>query len=327
MPNIDKDKKTKENYDVKKARQIVLDTIGEEEKVEEEGINIKVVPGGFGDKDASKIDSNWGDKKEKPQKTPEKEFITISPEPTQKFIEEKEDDKNTAEKEPTKEEIELKKAQIQEEIKDIEDKPMEAEPKEVGGQSIKKQPVVIAAPIVKKEKISPIKKATAPKTAKEAYRKKTKAKKLTLEIPVKLELKKTAIKKKPKKINIYEFISRTRITNSIYIISYTIVVGVIFYLLFAMAIYNFNPDNIVVRKTSSFFPIPALISNVGMIEYYDYQDYLKFYNYDFDKAKTALIKQIVYKRVLADNPDSSKEKIYEEINKEMGGVKLWSLVD
>lgn len=309
MPENNKKNEIKNDKDIKNARQIVLDAIGEEEKADEEKVNIRVVPGGFDNRDKSMPGVDWGDKKDKIEKKPEKEFITISPEPMQKFTENKEVEGMPAEKRLSKEDIEQKKAQIQDEIKGISEKESESGPE-----------------IIKEERPAAVKKTPVIKSVKKAVKKKIKPKKQRVEIPVKLE-KQNKIEEKKRLIITKDFLKKINYNNAIYIILYTFIAGIIIYLLFIMAIYNFNPDNAFTRKISSWLPVPAIVSSIGMVEYYDYQDYLKYNNYDFEKSKIILIKQIIYKKIIKNNPSAASDEINEKINKEMESVKLWSLVD
>lgn len=88
---------------------------------------------------------------------------------------------------------------------------------------------------------------------------------------------------------------------------------IIFYSAFALLLTRFNIDNKATRFIAGSLPVPALISRIGIVEYYDYEDLLHNSNIPSDKLKLDLIKILV-----------KNSKIGAE---EVGKLKVWSLVE
>jgi len=53
---------------------------------------------------------------------------------------------------------------------------------------------------------------------------------------------------------------------------FLIVSAVLFYLVFALLLLKFNLDNKISRQIASYAPVPAVITKIGFIEYYNYQN-------------------------------------------------------
>jgi len=60
-----------------------------------------------------------------------------------------------------------------------------------------------------------------------------------------------------------------------------IIIFAVIYFLFAMSLLNFNIDNKYFRKVAAYIPVPALISKIGFIDYYNYHD-------SFNKVKKSI---------------------------------------
>ena len=88
---------------------------------------------------------------------------------------------------------------------------------------------------------------------------------------------------------------------------------IIFYSAFTLLLTRFNVDNKGARFIAGYLPVPALISSIGMIEYYDYKDLLKQSNMEPETLKLGLIKILV---------KNSKIEAGEQ-----GKLKVWSLVE
>lgn len=73
---------------------------------------------------------------------------------------------------------------------------------------------------------------------------------------------------------------------------------ILFYILFFIALVNFNFDSNASRKASEYLSIPALATKIGVVEYYDYKDAKEnFYYYNQEnleeKVRQELIQEIV----------------------------------
>jgi hypothetical protein len=88
---------------------------------------------------------------------------------------------------------------------------------------------------------------------------------------------------------------------------------IILYSAFALLLTRFNIDNKAARFIAGYLPVPAIISSVGMIEYYNYKDLLKQSNMEPETLKLDLIKILV---------KNSKIEAGES-----GKLKVWSLVE
>ncbi|MFA4834240.1 MAG: hypothetical protein WC619_05385 [Patescibacteria group bacterium] len=53
---------------------------------------------------------------------------------------------------------------------------------------------------------------------------------------------------------------------------FLVVAAVLFYLIFALLLLKFNLDNKISRQIASFMPVPAVITKIGFIGYYNYQN-------------------------------------------------------
>jgi len=53
---------------------------------------------------------------------------------------------------------------------------------------------------------------------------------------------------------------------------FLVVLAILFYLIFASLLLKFNLDNQASRQIASFMPVPAVITKIGFIEYYSYQN-------------------------------------------------------
>ncbi|MDD5294942.1 MAG: hypothetical protein PHP21_03435, partial [Patescibacteria group bacterium] len=52
---------------------------------------------------------------------------------------------------------------------------------------------------------------------------------------------------------------------------FLVVSAILFYLIFALLLLKFNLDNKITRQIAGYIPVPAVVTKIGFIEYYDYQ--------------------------------------------------------
>jgi hypothetical protein len=271
--------------DIKKARKIVLDTIGEKEGPGEkkEKINIKLVPGGLKrgvESDIGADSSRWVDRL-KSQKTKPKKFLSFTYGPKQKSREVKETD----ERKEQKKEIMQKEG---ENVSKFQQTPQKSEKKKQQGKQSK-----LKSKTVKKKKIKE-----------------------------KINIK--AVEER--KLEFNKILNQIKSSGKIsfYMILLFTLLFMIFYLTFALILINFNLDNKLTRKISSYLPVPAIISNIGIIEYYDYRDVLK-QGIDNLSAKQELIKRLIIKNSVDKN--IKVENFDEFADEEIKKLKVWSFVD
>jgi len=104
--------------------------------------------------------------------------------------------------------------------------------------------------------------------------------------------KKERKKKRKKKFKLYKHKIYKKSTNTWHeikqrkkkiIISILLLVisAFLIYLLFVLLLIKINPDNKATRMIAQYVPVPALISSVGVVEYYDYEDKKSLFNSEF----------------------------------------------
>ena len=102
-----------------------------------------------------------------------------------------------------------------------------------------------------------------------------------------------------------------------------IVSSLLLYLIFVLSLIKFNPDNKVSRMIASYMPVPALVSPVGVVEYYDYIDKKNIFVSKFENISNSSLNKIfaldfvlsdLVKRYGLNNANSDfREKVEERI--------------
>jgi hypothetical protein len=84
-----------------------------------------------------------------------------------------------------------------------------------------------------------------------------------------------------------------------YVVLYLVLFLTISYAVFCLLILRFNLDNSAVRKIEKFFPVPAAITNQGLINYYDFQEIKNsnYENFNSSDKKIALTKWVIFKQL------------------------------
>jgi len=83
----------------------------------------------------------------------------------------------------------------------------------------------------------------------------------------------------------------------VYVFLSAILLFVILYSLFIVAVTRFDIDNKITRNLSRYLPVPAIITETGVIEYYYYKDELSR-----DRSKNDLIRELI-----GDNAENARE--------------------
>lgn len=87
------------------------------------------------------------------------------------------------------------------------------------------------------------------------------------------------------------------------------------YFIFCLILYTFSPDNQVVRLATRIFPVPALITDIGIINYYDYLDAKRAQIEIFDHLSGAAGDKIAGSLAKSD---VLKEKVMERLAQNYG---------
>ncbi len=274
-------KKNVGEIDITKARKIVLDAIGREKKPSQkvEKAQADPTPLFFGRKKINKLKpkkiivSKEGAEEVK-EMTSEKEEIQETPKPL--FLKK---EKNSDEKAPDLK----KKAQGVEEIKEV----ISAEKKQVvEGKQIKdtSNPLFfkkVKDPKPKKPQPSP----SQNKQGKIKIKKQQEIDKSKISSLNKKAIQQKIVSLKSNKPARVTSLMRSRawspeflrlvIDTVLYILVFAILSFIIFYSCFVILVTQFNYDNRITRSLSQYLPIPAVITDKGIIEYYNYKDVLE----------------------------------------------------
>lgn len=259
--------------------------------------------------------------KEKELKDKQKqEEIKAEEERKTKIIEAKEQEKKKAE---AKKQEEEKIKQVAKKPQDEKTSKKEEEPKEIkeiisiaGYEMMEKQGVDFVADL----------KAESPKEVKDKAKAQKKPSKKELE-KIKLEAKKRAeeeklikLKEKNKKREekekqkqlrkerVREFIKSLnhRVASiskrSMHITTIIFVTGMVIYFLFLICIVKFDIDNSITRKVASEIPVPAYISNDGIVEYFKYKEIKSsvLQGRELDESTEEEIKMMIVRRLVID---------------------------
>ena len=95
--------------------------------------------------------------------------------------------------------------------------------------------------------------------------------------------------------------ARSVASSVVYIFLTAILLFVIFYSLFVIVITRFDIDNKATRNLSKYLPVPAIITKTGIIEYYDYKDEL-----NRDRGENDLIRGLIGN----NSEDASELKVW-----------------
>ena len=75
-------------------------------------------------------------------------------------------------------------------------------------------------------------------------------------------------------------------------ISILIVCSLLLYLFFVLLLIKFNPNNKITRIIANYMPVPALVSSVGVVEYYDYIDKRNIFRTEFEVINDSVLNKI-----------------------------------
>lgn len=178
-----------------------------------------------------------------------------------------------------------------------------------------------------------------------------KAKK-SLKVPlVKLQSKNLSIAKKIKKnkvVLIYspktdlQFINTITIGHAFRLLMVVPVFFISLYVVFAILLYSFSPDNKLVRKINYYFPVPAVVSTAGVVDFFTFQDVKnqilislpidsQLNSQDIaDLTRQQTIKTLLIKSLIGRYPEmlkNSPEEFNNILNKEISSTKNLSLVN
>lgn len=79
----------------------------------------------------------------------------------------------------------------------------------------------------------------------------------------------------------------------VYLLSFLLPLFVLAYFIFSFILFNFYPDRPVARRLAGAVPVPAIISTVGLVEFYDYLDVKKEIEYQLSAFENKKISQNV----------------------------------
>ncbi|MFA5359646.1 MAG: hypothetical protein WC349_01670 [Patescibacteria group bacterium] len=84
-----------------------------------------------------------------------------------------------------------------------------------------------------------------------------------------------------------------------YAVLYLALFLTISYAVFCLLVLRFNLDNNAVRKIDKFLPAPAVVTNQGLINYYDFQEIKNsnYENFNSNDKKVALTKWVIFKQL------------------------------
>ena len=66
----------------------------------------------------------------------------------------------------------------------------------------------------------------------------------------------------------------------------------LFYLFFVLLLIRLNPDNGITRAIANYMPVPALVSSLGVVEYYDYVDRKNIFVSEFESISDSALNKI-----------------------------------
>jgi len=114
--------------------------------------------------------------------------------------------------------------------------------------------------------------------------------------------------KKVTKSQGFSLIESLKLTVKLFynIILLMLLLTIISYISFVFILHNFNLDNQTTRTLAQYLPVPALISEVGIVEYYDYQD-----------ARIKLINDYLDNYQVVPGEEILAEKVKEKLIKEL----------
>lgn len=108
-----------------------------------------------------------------------------------------------------------------------------------------------------------------------------------------LELRKERRKKLKSKLSGLLDFFRLFSRYFVYLLSFLLPLFVLAYFIFSFILFNFYPDRPVARRLAGAVPVPAIISTVGLVEFYDYLDVKKEIEYQLSAFENKKISQNV----------------------------------
>ncbi|MFH1427498.1 MAG: hypothetical protein ABIG60_03140 [Patescibacteria group bacterium] len=143
-------------------------------------------------------------------------------------------------------------------------------------------------------------------------------------------------KKKPKKKKNHKFINlikkffvfssfRSIIKIFIFIVVCLFTLFIIFYLIFSLLLIKFNYDTSITRRIAKCISVPAVVSEVGIIKYYDYIDktnYLLNNGKSINGIKEAILRDLIISKLSKEKKLVEKTNLDSLLNKELNKIIL-----
>lgn len=105
------------------------------------------------------------------------------------------------------------------------------------------------------------------------------------------------------------------------ILCFGIATGLFIYIIYSSLLLIAHMDNKFFRKASQFVPIPAVISNEGILGYYEYHDLRRDLSISKDEFNHLLAEYLIYK-----NYKNSEKDIGPNFEDKKKDVRIWKIV-